>query len=246
MACKYTIHIVEFNAFTLVMPLKRRTFVSNVPIDEDIDIMALVGCKVKVGGVEYHCVLDPSGVQVAFAEGLKRGVYDVIVTATYRGAEIRAAYFEAIQAVEWNRDSDAQQFIAGSPITLDTAYVIGGPMTDAELEALKAEWRLKIAAAEKAQAEAQAAKEEYDRKAEMLDDVAQQSTLTQGVTDIRGDIAATRRDIANIDLSPLAKQGENADATNTAIYNLIQNEGIERANEYATEIREIIGDWKNE
>lgn len=211
MACNfYTIRVVEQNDFTLVLPLKKRTYVANVPIDEDIDIMALLGCKVTVGGVEFACVLDPSGVQVPVAAGaLVRGTYDIVLTATYRGAEIRAAYFEALQVVKFNSDSEFLQYIAGSPIVVQAAYVIGGPLTDAELEALKAEWREKIAAAEQAQANAEAAKEEFDRKAEMLDGVAQETTSQE-------------------------------------IKQLIINEGIPHADEYAAEIREIIGDWSNE
>lgn len=207
MACKYTIRVVEGNAFTLVLPLKKRTYVANVHIDEDIDIMALVGCKVTIGGVEFACSLDPSGVQVPVAaDALARGTYDIVLTATYRGAEIRAAYFEALQVVKFNSESEFLQYMIGSPIVAQAAYVIGGPLTDAELEALKAEWREKIAAAEQAQADAEAAKEEFDRKAEMLDDVAKESTSQE-------------------------------------IKQLIINEGIPRAEEYAAEIREIIGDW---
>jgi hypothetical protein len=84
-------------------------------------------------------------------------------------------------------------------------------LTDAELAALKEEYRLKIAAAQKAKEEAEQAKEEYIAKAEALDDVAQQSTLTQGVSDIREDISHI-----DIDTSNLAKQGSNAGATLTA------------------------------
>lgn len=211
MACNlYTIKVVEQNDFTLVLPLKKRTYVANVPIDEDIDIMALMGCKVTIGGVEFACVLDPAGVQVPVAaDALARGTYDIVLTATYRGAEIRAAYFEALQVVKFNSESEFLQYMIGSPIVAQAAYVIGGPLTDAELEALKAEWREKIAAAEQAQADAEAAKEEFDRKAEMLDDVAKETTSQE-------------------------------------IKQLIINEGIPRAEEYAAEIHEIIGDWRNE
>lgn len=47
-------------------------------------------------------------------------------------------------------------------------------------------------------------------------------------------------------LGSLAKQGSDNTATNTAIKQLILNEGIEHAHEYAVEINEIIGDWNNE
>lgn len=213
MACNfYTIRIVAGNSFTLVLPLKMRTYVATVPFDEDIDIMALVGCKVTIGGVEYACTLDPSGVQVAVPDGLAQGTYDIILTAEYHGAQIRAAYFEALQSVAYNKDSDAVQYIAGSPIVAQAAYVIGGALTDAELEALKAEYRQKIADAEAAEAAAEAAKDEYDRKAEQLDDVAQQTTLTQGISDIRGDISHI-----DIDTTTLAKEATAQAAKDAAL-----------------------------
>lgn len=89
------------------------------------------------------------------------------------------------------------------------AYVLSGALTDAELEALKEEYREKIAEAEQAKEEAEQARQEFVEKAEQLDDVAKETTSQE-------------------------------------IKELIINEGIERANEYAAEIREIIGDWSNE
>lgn len=210
MNCEYTIRIVEQNDFTLVLPLKRRTYVANKPIDEDIDIMALEDCKVLIGGREFAHTLDPSGVQVPIAaDALKIGTYDIVLTAVYRGAKIRAAYFEGLQRVSWNKDANAQQYIAGSPIVAQAAFVIGGALTDEELELLKAEYREKIAAAEQAEQAAEQAKADWEEKAAQLDDVAQE-------------------------------------ATSQEIKQLIINEGIERANEYAAEIREITGDWNNE
>ena len=82
---------------------------------------------------------------------------------------------------------------------------------------------------------AQAAKEAFDAKAEMLDDVAQETTSQQIL-----------QAVGDIDFSELAKQGDDPTATNTAIKQLILDEGIEHAHEYAQEIHEIIGDWNNE
>ena len=76
--------------------------------------------------------------------------------------------------------------------------------------------------------------------------VSKESTLTQGITDIRADISA------------VAKQGSNANATNTAIYDRIGDvdevleyiaggsvdEVIDSYTaEYAEEIDLMIGDW---
>lgn len=208
----YNIKVVEGNAFALIIPLISRVFVNGLPIDTPIDIPSLQDCKVKIGDAEYTPELNEDGVRVLVPGTLARATYDIIVTATYYGSPLRAAYFDALTIVQWNEQSDAQQYIQGSPITLQAAYVIGGAMTDAELEALKAEYREKIAAAEQAEGAAEAAKEAYDRKAEMLDGVAQQSTLTQGVQDIREDISHI-----DIDTSGLAKESQVKDGNDTAI-----------------------------
>ena len=182
-----TIKIVEGNAFTLIFPLKRRTYVSNVPIDEDIVIADLTDVVVKFGGVEYASVADPRGLMVALPATLAKATYNATITAKYHGAEIQAAYYECVTIVAWNFQSDAQEYIQGSPIAVAPAYVIGGPMTDAELEELKAQLREEIAAAEEAEAEAQAAKEEWERRIEELDDVAKEST-SQEIKNQIGDL----------------------------------------------------------
>ena len=230
MACFYNIKVVEKNEFALVLPLKRRTYVADRPIDEDIDCTALEDVVLKIGGTTYPVELGLDGVKTIVPGTLKKGVYDIELTAVYRGSVIRAAYFEAITIVSYNEQSTAEQYIQGSPITLNAAYVIGGTLTDAELAQLKQQYREAIAAAQQAEADAQAAKEAYDRKAEMLDGVALEATSQQILTAV----------------GSAAQQGTDQTATNTAIKELILAEGIEHAHEYAQEIHNIIGDWTNE
>lgn len=207
---RYNIKVVEGNEFTLLLPLKSRTFVTRRPVDEDIVIEDLENLRVFVNNDEYSSARQESdGVAIDFPATLKQGNYDVVLTATYHGVDIRAAYNDAVIIVAWNQQSDAQQYVQGSPFVLPAAYVLG-VMTDSELEALKAQLRLEIAAAQQAKEEAEQAKEEYIAKAEALDDIAQQSTLTQGVSDIREDISHI-----DIDTSNLAKQGTNPNATLT-------------------------------
>lgn len=222
MACNFNIKVVEQNDFTICIPLKKRTFVASTPIDEDVDILALEDLSVKIGGAVFPATRDAAGVMVDVSrDALARGTYDVVLTATYKGHAIKAAYFDSLTIVEWNCQSDAQQCVQGSPIMFEAGFVIYS-LTDAELAALKEEYRLKIAAAQQAKEEAEQAKEEYIAKAEALDDVAQQSTLTQGVTNIREDISHI-----DIDTSNLAKQGSDAGATNTAIKQaILDNAGV--------------------
>lgn len=187
------IKVVEGNAFALLLPLKRRTYESCKPIDEDIDATQLSDVVVKVGGVQYTPSLGEDGVTILLPATLERGTYDIILTATYQGSSIRAAYEAALSIVPWNSQSDAQQFVQGSPIVCDAAYIIGGALTDAELEALKEEYREKNAELALAIQAAEEAKADWERQAEQLTGVAQ--------------------------------QGDNPEATNTAILTAVQQGG---------------------
>lgn len=238
MTCQpFNIKVVEDNSFALLMPLKKRTYVSNVPVDEDINALELTDVTLKIGDTEYTPELGTDGVRVVMPDGLTRGTYNVILRAKYRGSDITAAYFEAITAVQWNYQSDAEQYVQGSPIVFEAAYVIGGALTDAELVALKAALRAAIAAAEAAEAAAQAAKQAFDEKAEAITGVAQEVTSQQILYAI-----------SHIDFTQLAKQGSNPDATNTAIlaafgqidFSQLAKQGL-NPNISLTSINELLG-----
>jgi hypothetical protein len=62
------------------------------------------------------------------------------------------------------------------------AYVLSGALTDAELEALKEEWREKNAQLAQAIADAEAAKREWEEKAADLDGVAREATSQEILT----------------------------------------------------------------
>ena len=243
MCCNFpTIKITEGNAFTLIFPLKRRTYVAKRPIDEDIDVTRLTDVHVTLGGVEYAPTIETSGVRIDVPATLARGTYDGLLTADYDGNAIRGAYESCVQIVEWNAQSNAQQYILGSPVATNAAYVLGHMPTDAEVDALKQELREQIAAAEQAEAKALAEKERYAEAIEHLDDIAQESTLTQGVSDIRNDIAnididtttlanettaqqaaadAAAAKVAAQAITGYALQGYDPSATNTAILQAI-------------------------
>lgn len=202
MCCNFpAIKITEGNAFTLIFPLKRRTYVAKRPIDEDIDVTRLTDVHVTLGGVEYTPTIETYGVCIDVPATLARGTYDGLLIADYDGNAIRGAYESCVQIVAWNAQSNAQQYIIGSPVATKAAYVLGYMPTDAEVDALKQQLREQIAAAEQAEAEAIAEKERYADALEQLDDIAQESTLMQGVSDIRNDIANI-----DIDTTTLAKE----------------------------------------
>ena len=243
MYCNFpTIKITEGNAFTLIFPLKRRSYVAERPIDEDIDVTRLSNVHVTLGGVEYAPTIETYGVSIDVPATLERGTYDGLLTAEYDGNAIRGAYESCVQIVAWNAQSNAQQYILGSPVATKAAYVLGYMPTDTEVEALKQQLREQIAAAEKAEAEAIAEKERYVEAINHLDDIAQESTLIQGVSDIRNDIATIDIDTTNLakettaqqaaadaaaskvaaqSITGYALQGADATATNTTIAALI-------------------------
>lgn len=172
------IKIVEGNSFALLLTLKSRTYTADGRAnDQDIDLSRLTNICVKIGGVEYIFSKEDAGLQIVVPGTLAKGTYDVTMTGMYDGAQVRAAYFEAITIVAWNNQADAEQYIAGSPVVLHAAFVIGGAFTDAELETLKTEYRRRIAAAEAAEQAAEDAKEAFDTAAENLGNLPQ--TLVQ-------------------------------------------------------------------
>lgn len=244
MCCNFpTIKITEGNAFTLIFQLKRRSYVAERPIDEDIDVTRLSNVHVTLGGVEYAPTIETYGVRIDVPATLVRGTYDGLLTADYDGNAIRGAYESCVQIVAWNAQSNAQQYILGSPVATKAAYVLGYMPTDAEVEALKQQLRDQIAAAEQAEAEAIAEKERYAEAFEHLDDIAKESTLIHGVSDIRNDIAnidiviptdyakettaqqaaadAAAAKMAAQAITGYAMQGYDTTATNTAIASLI-------------------------
>ena len=212
MCCNFpTIKITEGNAFTLIFPLKRRSYVAEKPIDEDIDITRLNDVHVTLGGVEYAPTIEMYGVRIDVPATLARGTYDGLLTADYDGNAIRGAYESCVQIVAWNAQSNAQQYILGSPVATNAAYVLGYMPTYEEIEGLKQQLREQIAAAEQAEAEAIAEKERYAEAIEHLDDIAKQGNNPEVSLTSLSEI------IEGLDISKVAKQGTDRTATNTAI-----------------------------
>lgn len=208
MACYFqNIKIVEGNAFALLLPLVARYYtIEGRPNDEDIDCTQLENCKVTIGSTEYDATLTTEGVVTRDEGTLARGTYDIVLTATYQGYALRADWFEGVTIVKYNHQSNAEQYIHGSPIVMRPAFCIMA-LGDTELQNLKQQLQQKIAETEQAKEAYEQAKVDYDARAEALDDVAKQSTLTSGVQTLSDKI-----DNIDIDTSTLAKQGTNPDA----------------------------------
>lgn len=179
--CPYTLKVPLGNAFQVLFPVKTAEWKDGERTVEVADVRALTDIVVKVDGDEWQdWEMDERGPLVNFpANSLAKGPHNVEVTADYFGVAIRAAYFECITMVQWSYESNIGNYIIGSPLVAEAAYIYVGITDDEELEALKQQYREATAACETARLQYEAAKEEFDEKAEQLDDVAKESTLLQ-------------------------------------------------------------------
>lgn len=180
--CPYTLKVPLGNAFQVLFPVKTAEWKDGERTVEVADVRALTDVVVKVDGDEWQqgCEMDDKGPLVNFPkDSLAKGPHNVEITADYFGVAIRAAYFECITMVQWSYESNIGNYIIGSPLVAEAAYIYVGITDDEELEALKQQYREATAACETARLEYEAAKEEFDEKAEQLDDVAKETTLLQ-------------------------------------------------------------------
>ena len=179
--CPYTLKVPLGNAFKALFPVKTAEWKDGERTVEVADVRALTDIVVKVDGDEWQdWEMDDKGPLVNFPkDSLAKGPHNVEITADYFGVAIRAAYFECITMVQWSYESNIGNYIVGSPLVAEAAYIYVGITDDEELEALKQQYREATAACETARLEYEAAKEEFDEKAEQLDDVAKESTLLQ-------------------------------------------------------------------
>ena len=222
--CPYTLKVPLGNAFQVLFPVRTAEWKDGERTVEVADVRALTDIVVKVDGEEWQdWEMDERGPLVNFpANSLAKGPHNVEITADYFGVAIRAAYFECITMVQWSYESNIGNYIIGSPLVAEAAYIYVGITDDEELEQLKQQYREATAACETARLQYEAAKEEFDEKAEQLDDVATQEAINTLKTALQGDnaqatLTAILAAFGNIDFSTLAKQGDNPAATNSAI-----------------------------
>ena len=185
--CPYTLKVPLGNAFQVLFPVKTAEWKDGERTVEVADVRALTDIVVKVDGEEWQqgWEMDDKGPLVNFPkDSLAKGPHNVEITADYFGVAIRAAYFECITMVQWSYESNIGNYIIGSPLVAEAAYIYVGITDDAELEELKQQYRDATAACETARLAYEAAKEEFDEKAEQLDDVAQETTLTEGIQSV--------------------------------------------------------------
>ncbi len=216
-----TLKITKGQPFALWIP----TIILNANGKEPVDSSTLNNINVTVSSACNGTAATPEvktyshWIILNFDENLLVGPYRVEITAELMTGRLFSLRInKPFEIVQWDKESNWKDYIIGDHLELtDTPFITGTFVSDAELEELKQELREKNAQLAQAIEDAEAAKAEWERKAAELDDVAQQTTLMQGVKDIRNDIAGI-----NIDTSDLAKQGTNPNATLSEVQSLLQ------------------------
>ena len=195
--CKqFTIKVTQGNAWQLLLPLRTAHWEQDKQIVENVDVDALQDIVVYVDGEEWQdWVMDERGPLLTIPADMPFGAHNVEMTATYFGVEIRAAYFECFTIVRWSYESNTGQFIPDAPITGEAAYVYIGITDDQEIDALKAELRRKIAAANAAKEQYEAMAQEYAEKIAELDDLATKTDVTTSTGTTADNITTAKNEI---------------------------------------------------
>lgn len=250
-----TIRIPQGNAFDLVVPLI-------LAGGEHIDAALLTDLEVIVRqshGAQVAATITASEdtAVISFADLLALGSYDCLITGKYDTRNIALPLNNVFAICEYSNDATFAERVVGNTITTEPQPLVGWWATDAELNALKAAYRTAIADYNAATADLEDKARQIEGVAQQGTDttatntrllyeithlvvppptgVAQQDTLTQGIADIRGDIAGI-----DIDTTTLAKQGTNASATLTDTQAAVKD-GNDTAVGVAKEIRSEVG-----
>ena len=213
-----TIKVPQGNAWQLLLPLSTAKWRGQDLVTESIDYRALEDIAVFIDGDEWDYTKQENGILCDIPADMPLGPHNTVITAAYFGVEVKASYFENFTIVQWSFESNVGEHLQDSPLISSPAYIYVGITDDQELEALKQQYRNAIAACETARLQYEAAKEEYDRKAEALDDVAKQSTMLQ-------EFALTLEAIAgiHIDIPEDIATEEDVTAAKQAILTAISN-----------------------
>lgn len=181
-----TVKVPKGNAFGLLLPFKTARWEDAELVPDNIDIRYLEDVVIMIDDQPWEDYeMDERGPIVHIgADDFDLGAHNATIEATYAGVAIRGAFYECFTIVEWSFESNVEQHLPDSPLIAETSYVYVGITDDAELEALKQQYREATAACETARLAYEAAKEELEEKAEQLNDVAQQTTLTEGIQSV--------------------------------------------------------------
>ena len=172
-----TVKVPKGNAFGLLLPFKTARWEDAELVPDNIDIRYLEDVVIMIDDQPWEDYeMDERGPIVHIgADDFDLGAHNATIEATYAGVAIRGAFYECFTIVEWSFESNVEQHLPDSPLIAETSYVYIGITDDEELEALKQQYREATAACETARLEYEAAKEEFDEKAEALEECATDS-----------------------------------------------------------------------
>lgn len=174
-----TLKIVKDQPFVLWIP----TIMLNADGEQEIDAGTLTDVVVTASSgcdkytIDHHA--HEHWLVLEFAGNLKKGPYKITITGKLEsGRKFCLAMERPLEIVNWDSESKWDRFIIGDHIELtDHPFITGEFITDEELERLKEEFREKNAQLQQAIEDAEAAKQEYIEKAEMLEDVSNKTNL---------------------------------------------------------------------
>lgn len=169
--------IVEGNAFKGIVPLYYATSGTKVPLDAAL--ISNLTIRISKSGVEVPdipFITAEHRVIIGFNEKLTKGAYSVEILGDVESLGLRYAKKLGFQIVGWNEQSNFDGLVCGMDVPLEDALFILSA-SGGEIEELEERLREAIA-------EAQAAKEEYIRKAGELTDVAHETNATQNKEEV--------------------------------------------------------------
>lgn len=119
------IKIVGGNDFDLLEPIYIRTYSNGTPIDTRIDARTIDDLVVKLNGVVFNDFEQvEEGIILHTPAEIEKNTYNIEYNGVYTDKAIRSAHFEAFTIVSWDEQADAIDYIEGSPIVLNGAYII--------------------------------------------------------------------------------------------------------------------------
>ncbi|MCM1577141.1 MAG: hypothetical protein NC035_09225 [Bacteroides sp.] len=174
-----TISIPKGNDFNLFFPLALLTDQGTLTlsVDDITDIHITIG----KGSVltEYAYSTESTLLYIAFDENLERATYDVHIAAKYNGRDIASHLKSCFRIVDWNSDANISNYFPKQSYTAETSVFIGNLTTNTDIEAVKAEYRAKIAELERVKEEYNAAKDNFSSEnLRKLIDSAKEEILT--------------------------------------------------------------------
>ena len=156
-----TIKVPQGNAWQLLLPLSTAKWRGQDLVTESIDYRALEDIAVFIDGDEWDYTLQENGILCDIPADMPLGPHNTVITATYFGVEVKAAYFQNFTIMEWSFESNVGEHLLDAPLVSDAAYIYVGITDDEELEAIKQQYRDAIATCETARLQYEAAKEAY-------------------------------------------------------------------------------------